>query len=453
MDKLAEPVDIEVARLRLDIKNPRLAVVPPSQRDAVSEMAADQGQRLLALCRHIAQNGLNPMERFAVIADDEGAEMYNVLDGNRRLAALRVLENPELLKGKVSEAALKRLKEDAESFAPVIEVPCVIFATSEDADPWILLMHQSGHDGAGSVEWTNQQKARHRERMGSKEPHLQILDFVTAESKSDLSGPTVAKIERGKYPLSTLERVIQTPAVRQRLGIDVVGGEVVTRYPKPEVLRGLRRVVDEIGSGAVKVGQLMTIEDRIGYVGGFARTDLPTTASAGDKAAPLTQAPDKVKPKPPGSRDMPAGDARQKLIPGSFTARIPVTRINDIYRELKQKLNADNVPNATGVLFRVFLELSVDDYFGRHGVSRPSRDNLNKKLEAAAQHLEDQGLIGKKALTGVRAAIAGDSIGVTTVLNALVHNPDMTITGNELKSIWTRFEPFVQALWAESPDV
>jgi hypothetical protein len=435
----------------MDVQNPRLPAVPQSQRDAVVEMAEGQGQRFLVLCRHIAQNGLNPSQRFMVIPDDPEGEMLNVLDGNRRLAALRVLENPELLAGKVSETTLRRLKDDAATYTPVVEVPCAVFRSGEEADLWILLMHQGELEGAGIVSWGNQQKARHRERMGSKEPHLQVLDFVTTECKEELSPAVVKKIDSGKYPLSTLERVIQTAEVRKMLGIEVAGREVVTRHPKAEVLKGLKKVVDEIGSGAVKVGDLMNVDDRVRYVKSFAKEDLPSRAAIGEKAAALTEAPEKVKPKSATSKDRPPGDARQKLIPASFTIQIPKSRINDIYHELKRKLNVDNVPNATGVLFRVFLEMSLDDYIDRCGITRPSRDSLGKKLGDVAAYMEREGLISKKALTPVKAAIHAETVGTGTILNAVVHNQDMTITGTELKSIWTRFEPFVEVLWAELP--
>ncbi len=36
------------------------------------------------------------------------------------------------------------------------------------------------------------------------------------------------------------------------------------------------------------------------------------------------------------------------------------TRINDIYDELRKKLEVDITPNAVAVLFRVFMECSID---------------------------------------------------------------------------------------------
>ena len=43
-------------------------------------------------------------------------------------------------------------------------------------------------DGEGLVEWTAQQKARHRARDGGKEPHMQVLEFVIKEG--DVSAQT-----------------------------------------------------------------------------------------------------------------------------------------------------------------------------------------------------------------------------------------------------------------------
>jgi hypothetical protein len=409
-------------------------------------MSEVQGPKLLALCKHIGKHGLNPAQRFIVIPDDEN--QYIVLDGNRRLTALKVLENPEIAAHRVSETELRQLKQFAATYAPLDAAPCAVFKRREDTDTWIELIHLGESEGAGSVPWGSQQKARHKARSGTKDPHLQVLEFVFDQGK--VSPESVETYQRGRYPVSTLDRALTTPYVREQLGIDMVNGQVVTRYPKSEVLKGLTRLVDEIGTGAVKVKNFMSSADRVGYIDGFKDTELPAHSTQGDNSAPLSDAPDKPKSSPAPNKDRRGSTARAKLIPTPFSITIPVDRINDIYRELKRKLPVDNVPNATGVLFRVFLELSIDEYIARHRIKPAKRDTLANKAEAVVSYMEGQGILSKKALMTVRESVQSETkLTIPTNLNALMHNRQMAVSGNDLKFLWTRLEHFIQALWVE----
>jgi hypothetical protein len=442
VESTPELADLEIPRLRLDLRNPRLPVVPDSQRDALGEMSEVQRQKLVALARHIARHGLNPTQRFIVIPDD--GSQFIVLDGNRRLTALRVLENPDVALSRLSEPELRQVKQIAAAYVPIEDVPCAVFKSREEADVWIELIHEGESDGAGSVPWTNQQKARHKARAGTKPPHLQVLEFVHSEGR--LSTEATQVIERGRYPLTTLERALSTPYVRERLGIDFADGQVVTRYPKSEVLKGLSKIVDEIGTGTVKVKHFMSVADRMAYVDTFANAALPVTDTMEESAVTLTSAADKPKPARGASKDRKQSGERARLIPSSFAVAIPAPRINDIYHELKRKLRVDDVPNATGALLRVFLELSVDDYLERKALGVSEEKSLAEKLEAAAKQIDSTGALSNKALIPVRASGPGGAL--STTLNALMHGRQMTVSGADLKALWSRLEPFFQALWA-----
>src|SRR5664280_1862440 len=130
--------DIEVPRLRLDLRNPRLPGRPDSQREAFEAVAAEQRAKLLGLARHIARHGLSPAQRFIVIPDDESS--FIVLDANRRLAALKALENPELMQGFLKDAEMAQLRTIAANYEAPDDVPCVVFKKREDADVWVELL-------------------------------------------------------------------------------------------------------------------------------------------------------------------------------------------------------------------------------------------------------------------------------------------------------------------------
>lgn len=436
--------DIEVPRLRFDLRNPRVAGEPDSQRDAFEEVANEQKGKLLGLARHIARNGLSPAQRFIVIPDD--ANFFIVLDANRRLAALKALEQPDLMQGILTESQLVQLRALSADYDAPDDVPCVVFEKREDADVWVELLHEGQGEGEGLVDWSAQQKARHRARRGGgKAPHMQVLEFVVREG--DVSPETIERNKRGTYPVSTLERALTTPHVRDQLGIDIVEGKVVTTFPKPEVLKGLTKLVDEIGTGAVKVATFMTKEDRARYVDQFKDAELPDANTRGDTPVVLDEAPEKGTRA--RSKDRRHTDARTKLIPKEFSVPIPEGRLNNIYYELKRQLVLRDVPNATAVLLRVFIELSVDDYIERNTVAvTTSKRTLQNKVSAVLDHMETNDLFAREDMVPIREAVKDpDNVTLPTNLNAFVHNRNMTPSPTDLKAIWERLARFVEALW------
>jgi len=265
------------------------------------------------------------------------------------------------------------------------------------------------------------------------------------------SADTVERNDKGNYPVSTLERALSTPLVREKLGIDIREGRVVTAFPKEEVLKGLTKIVDEIGTGAVKVSHFMSKEQRAAYVNGFTGTQLPAESTRGEIVTALNEAPAKAALARPAPKDRKHSSARTKMIPADFSVSIEVPRINDIYHELKRKLLLNDVPNAIAVLFRTFLELSTDDYIRRNlDEKKFARKTLQQKVIAVLDHLEQNGDINRKDVAPLREALKDpDGVTLPTNLNAFVHNPHMTPSANDLRAIWDRFARLIGLLWAQ----
>ena len=95
---MAEPTlkDIPLEQLFIDVTNPRHPP-QPNQRDALHIIAHEQGPKLYNLAEDIVEKGLNPTELVMVTPADEHG-LHTVLEGNRRVAALKLLNSPDLLK-------------------------------------------------------------------------------------------------------------------------------------------------------------------------------------------------------------------------------------------------------------------------------------------------------------------------------------------------------------------
>jgi hypothetical protein len=95
---MSEIVPISPAALAVDNENPRIADEGLAQREAMRVVAAeDEGKLLLSLAEDIVdQRQLDPSTLPIIIPSTDKPGRYIVLEGNRRLVAIRALENPEV---------------------------------------------------------------------------------------------------------------------------------------------------------------------------------------------------------------------------------------------------------------------------------------------------------------------------------------------------------------------
>ena len=70
-------------------------------------MVRRQGEKLLELAQDILDVGLSPGEPLWVAPDPRAQGKFVVLEGNRRITALKVMDNPALASGTDFEAGLQ----------------------------------------------------------------------------------------------------------------------------------------------------------------------------------------------------------------------------------------------------------------------------------------------------------------------------------------------------------
>ena len=94
---LGEPVRVNTDLLKLDVRNPRLITSAAEMRtdDAVIRELHDEGE-LSELLQSISSNGYLDFEPLVVTLIKATDKQLTVLEGNRRLAAIRVLTDKTL---------------------------------------------------------------------------------------------------------------------------------------------------------------------------------------------------------------------------------------------------------------------------------------------------------------------------------------------------------------------
>ena len=263
--------NISIADLLLDQDNARLGTPQKSQQAAYLALAKELKGQLVALARDIVTEGTDPTTLVAVVETDGGR--YRVLEGNRRVLALKALETPNIVKGGLPAGEQKKLEDLSKQYSdgPTDEITCVVFDTEEEAYHWIILRHTGSHGGAGLVSWDANEADRFRARKGAGARDIagQALDFLER-----VDGPG-----ESRGIITTLRRILNNSTAREALGLAKVDGQLQSVYPAAEVAKGLRKIVGDLRSKEIKTKNVYDAEDIRKYVGNFRADDLPDAST------------------------------------------------------------------------------------------------------------------------------------------------------------------------------
>jgi len=435
---------IKIANLKLNTENPRFELVS-SQREAISTMIADQKSKLEKLANHIINNGVNPSDIVMVTKDPKAKGKYIVLEGNRRITTLKLLNNPNLINEK-HKSTLNKFKNLSKSFKqnPITQIECAVFENEEEANKWIKLKHTGENEGIGTVTWDTHQKRRFDERFGGKTSYaLQLIDFLG--KSSEFSGTLKNKLP--DVPETSLQRLIGDPDIRKVIGIEIKEGKVISSISSDEIVKPMAKIVRDLTSKSFKVKEIYSKSDRLNYIETFKKSDLPdTTSNVGDWEITTTKPP-KKKAAAKKKKSKPLSTDRKSVIPKSCVIPISKPRINKIYRELKD-LDLGYYENAGAILLRVFIELSVDTYFEKYKLKIAGKETLAKKLASVSQDMITKKLITKYEVKPINTAASNpNSVLSINTFNAYVHNKHFSPIPKDIKTAWDGFEHFTIKLW------
>jgi hypothetical protein len=419
---------IPVGQLLLDTENPRHEPVQ-SQREAISALIVGERQKLVVLANDIVENGLSPIDRLLVVKKGRN---YTVVEGNRRLAALRLLDNPSLADGSVIENAIARVARDAE--VPV-EVDCAVVGSRADAEHWMVLRHTGEAEGAGVVRWNGLATNRFRHKPGSQAAKaiafLQALEdgFPNNEVIQELSEGVAAK------RLTTLGRLVADPTFKVRVGLVEQDGTVLFHFPATALQEFLEHVLGDIAAD-VSVSQLKSKSQRTEYL---AKTPEPDPSQRTATPHALSDAPSNKPAKKPQAKPKSSKPARpfKDLDLSQLGAKTQA-----ILREYR-RIDVDKMPNTAGVMTRAILELAVDDFIAKKGLT--SDPKLRKRVAACLKVVDPS----QKALEyqSLRAGLQdGTSLYAVATLHGFVHNPHYHADGTTVRNIAANIGPFLQAM-------
>lgn len=212
---------IQLSKLKLDTSNPRHPEFE-SQREIIEWMTSGIGrigEKLVVLAKDIAAFGLNPADKVMVVADKKEKGQFTVLEGNRRLTALKFLNNPDLAPTRQWQKRFSRLRPS--KFIPIRRIACTVFDDVEVAFHFIELRHLGESGGAGVVPWEAEQKARHDQRLHRRSRHHKALAILDLIRNADRIDGEIKGFAGEGFPITTLDRILSDKEFRDFLGLSL----------------------------------------------------------------------------------------------------------------------------------------------------------------------------------------------------------------------------------------
>lgn len=375
---------------------------------------------------------------------------FIVLEGNRRVCVYKLLIDPSLSEDTKISKYFKELGS-SKKIGKNFSLDSNVTKSKEEGLRFLERKHKKNNN---EIPWGERERRNFALRRSSRTVK-DVLRVDLANEVKTLELPSSVKESiLGKGYVTTFYRVVDSAPARKKLNYDITEEGHTEIKNKKEFADLLKIIVYDIwNKKSLATG--LPIDSRslnkTEEIEEYLKTVDPKNISKVNKG--LNAQTQKtlfggktLTPQMAKTRSKSLSTSRRYLIQSPI--HINDNRINNIYNELRTKLLVDNVPNAVAVLFRVFLEASLDYYLDKKGINlkkdRAHDPSLHEKLQAAATDLN---LVSNEMKIIHKAISSKDTIYSIDTFNAYVHNSKIHPLPSELKSAWDELGPFVERLW------
>lgn len=455
---MIEHLELTIDALLLDRDNPRVGLMSSQSEALASIIRLNQGhfQNLMASIR---DDGLDPGDSLYVVRAEDGQD-FVVLEGNRRLSALKVLSNPDVLAGTdLSESAKKSLVREARGFerTDVEPIRCVRFDDREEANDWIRRRHTGVAGGEGRITW----KPLEIQRFSGDYTTIDVIDFVGRNAGYSTEEWEHAQAALGGGKSTNLTRLLESAPGQSHLEIRVQT-ESSRKTPLMGVdpkwaLQVLKRIVDDILKNEVNSRRLNTATDIARY---FA--NLPPELQPGPDTVATTPKAFKdvnvagaltTPPKKPPAKTRSTPRTRKTLAPKKHP--FDTTKSTKLGMLLKEAstLDVQKLPLSCAFVLRAVVELVVNDYMDANSLPRGQKGSrrefeLTKKADDVLRHIVSRGTFSSTDFRAFRRNLLDRRSACSIqALNGFVHGPYDLPNADALRAGWESAIPVLTATY------
>jgi hypothetical protein len=386
------------------------------------------------LARDLVKSG-EIFEPPLVYHEEDG---FVVFDGNRRTTCLKLLDKPKRAPTvELQEFFAERRAAWLGDFPTSVQ--CQVETDRDRIDEILFRRHTGSQGGVGQSSWDDRMKSNFINRTG-RGGGFNAADEI--EKRLSESG----MLPRKKIPRSNLNRLLSAETFRNRVGFTAANGRFEYTHDEPVVLRALRKIAEDFANREIVLGDIWDVDGKRAYLDRLDQDRILPTAEHSLAVKDFEKKEERSVVRAIPSR-APVPKKRDTLIPNTVYSIAWAGRIQRhraIWEELQFFLRLSDHPNAISVLFRVLVELAVENYIQQTKLATINQnDNLARRVVKVAQDLRAQNKIDAKYLELLNKFPQHDSLLSADTLNRYVHSPNFAPSPDHLRALWDWMADFV----------
>ena len=443
---------ISLDKILLDADNIRLNVTEKVTQDSVTQdsLLADlfNYENAMELVTSIAENGIF-QDELPIVIEQDGK--YIVIEGNRRIAALKALQTPN-----IAPAPFVTKIRDFGPLPPDLQRVHVVIAPSREATNKLIA---SKHTKNIRRPWKPLRQAYFYRILQDKEgktieqlkrefdPNvprfIRMLEMHKIAKSFDYP-PEIASVVHNErnFPISTLERVYDNQQVQKLLGFTFNDdGTVKIKSERAAFSKGYRRIVNDIANRNEDSRSLNTDTKIRTYIQSFIEKPLEQVSEPIKSESFYENKPPKEESKPSKIKVL------KGVIPEHISFGLNSSALEEMYKELRN-ISVRTFPNAAHVLLRSFLECSLAEYLKQ----TDEYDNITKNNSRAASlkemlnHLINHRIIDDNNVIQIAKHIREHYSKPYSLqmMNMATHNENYVSTEKDVRAAWAQMEKLME---------
>lgn len=487
-------VEVDLDRLELDLENYRIPTRRDDEAGALKYLFASED--VLSAARLIIRDGYFDNEVPIVISAPPAGNVarYTVLEGNRRVSALKALQDPTVVPGHEAQvrALLKRYAVEAENLPERIRV--LVAPDRATAAPHVARLHT----GIPKRRWSRDQQATFYyslvddqttvEDVKAQYPDVEVTRFMKmAVMRRFLSSVPFKDHSLREYAasddlaMSAFEYAYRNKDIASAIGVEFdkegrllprasTPEKIATKLPKKQ-LEALEYLVGEFRAGRLNTRspefkkRSADHESFVNRLDGVstpisssqtppapaspAQTGVPASTSPATTPTGTANSTGGGQPQPPqaagtggpGSRGPNHPDTKDTLDLSGLDYEAAPLNLKLRYFELR-RIGLGSLPISAAILLRSVLEATIKVHF--EGSSTPVSGELSAVFkQVVSSYGQDKSL---KATIGTIQSGNAHKHGSIQWFNLLTHSADACVTAEEVRQAWKVVGPLLRRL-------
>ena len=444
----------KIQNLFLDSKNIRIPLDLKTQNALIQDLFANEDA--FDIVKSISHYGLFPDE--FPIAVKENKKIV-VLEGNRRVAALKAASQPEIVpafKGKIKALDIPQINEIKVVIAPNRTKAISLLANKHTVNfrrPWKPLrqayFYQSQLDNGKTIEQLIDEYSEH-----DIVKFIKMLEMHKLSKSIKYSSNAIDKKihDERKFPITNLQRMYDDDNVRKLLGISFnKKGEVKGNITFDEFQKGYKKIVEDVANGEIDSRKYNSSKQRKEYIENLPKQSIPNKNKKGSFTSKSAKEIKIPKDSENNKSDSSFKNTQKLFQKSKVPFRVNSSSLKHLYVELSG-INVKTFPNATHDLLRSFLECAVVIFLKEKKeylkIKKGSKHNpklsemLTYLCSSDCTPLTDTNI--KQVIKQIKSEYA-ESFSLER-MNMIQHNENWISSEKDVKAAWAKIESLIKIL-------